>query len=399
MFVIELVEEKTKDLSQAALSEAGALALYRDRHFELEFPNPANGYCYRLRSKGWIGHIPIAGEVLVRITPKISVSNVFRMLEVAYNLKSFAILDGQTHIESLEDIYERIASILARRVLDRARQGLFRTYVRRQDDLIFVRGRIDIRGNLRNILSGSPRTRCDFKELTADLDDNRILLWTLNLASRLGPQREVVRRDVRQAYRALAGTVRLVRQAPADCIGRIYHRLNEDYRPLHGLCRFLLEQTGPDIGIGRHEFLPFTLNMPNLFEAFVAEWLRIHLPAELAVNAQHTVTLQGTAQLTFRIDLVLRDRASGRALAVLDTKYKTDEVPTEADIQQVVAYAVEIGVGNAFLIYPATLAQPITAKVGDIQVRSVAFDLASDLDLAGPSFLAEVLRHCTNRTW
>jgi 5-methylcytosine-specific restriction enzyme subunit McrC len=131
--------------------------------------------------------------------------------------------------------------------------------------------------------------------------------------------------------------------------------------------------------------------MPNLFEAFVAKWLNAHLPPELTIKAQHKVALKATARLTFIMDLVLQDRVSGKALAVLDTKYKTHEEPIEPDIQQVVAYAVELGAEEAFLIYPSALSRPIEAKVGSIRVRSVTFDLALDQNLAGSVFLSSLL--------
>ena len=66
--------------------------------------------------------IPICDNLLVRISPKVAIGNLFRMLETAYNLRSFLLFHGEVEIESLEDIYERIVSILARRVHDRARK-------------------------------------------------------------------------------------------------------------------------------------------------------------------------------------------------------------------------------------------------------------------------------------
>ena len=56
---IELSEETDRHLSKDQLNELQALALYRDPRFEFEWPNPGNNFQYRLRSKGWIGHIPV----------------------------------------------------------------------------------------------------------------------------------------------------------------------------------------------------------------------------------------------------------------------------------------------------------------------------------------------------
>lgn len=371
---IELTEETDRHLSKDQLNELQALALYRDPRFELEWPNPGNNFQYRLRSKGWIGHIPVDGTLIV-VKPKVAVASIFGMLEVAYNLKSFKILEGETTIESLDEIYERIASILAKRVNDRFRKGLFRDYVERSEDLEYVRGRIDIRGNMRNALLTAPRLHCRYEELTTDLEENAILLWALYLASRIDLKRHDVKRQVRQAYRNLMGAVSLEPQSPRECVGRFYHRLNDDYKPMHGLCRFLIGHTGPGTNVGVHEFLPFSLDMPTLFEEFVAEWLDENLPVNLNVDPQFHVQLNANADLGFRIDLVLRERMSGQALAVIDVKYKLAEQPSEADIQQVVAYAVQLGVSRAYLVYPFRASHPVQAKIGSVKISTIGIDL------------------------
>ena len=100
----------------------------------------------------------------------------------------------------------------------------------------------------------------------------------------------------------------------------LYTRLNDDYKPMHGLCRFL--HTGPSIDIGSHKFLPFSIDMAQLFELFVAEFLAKKLPENLKIDIQYHARLVANADLSFRIDLVLRDRISGQPLSVIDTKYK-----------------------------------------------------------------------------
>jgi 5-methylcytosine-specific restriction enzyme subunit McrC len=390
MSPIELQEETDLYLPPNALEHETALAIHRDPHFDIEWPNPGNEFRFRLRSKGWIGHIP-AGNTLLIVQPKVSVTSIFGMLEVAYNLKSFNILEGESAVTSLEDIYERIASILAKRVNDRIRKGLYRSYIERDDDLEYVRGRIDIRGNIRNAVLGAPRLHCNYQELTADLEENVILLWALYAASRLGLQRDDVKLQVRRAYRGLLGSVSLEQKTVHDCIGRFYHRLNDDYRPMHGLCRFLIEHSGPGTERGEREFLPFCLNMPNLFEAFVAEWLKENLPERFKVDTQYHARITANADLSFQIDLVLRNRADGSPIAVLDTKYKLGELPSESDIQQVIAYAVRLGVTKAYLIYPFEIHDPIHAKIGNVEVRTFGFSLENGIAVAGAALIKLIL--------
>jgi 5-methylcytosine-specific restriction endonuclease McrBC regulatory subunit McrC len=114
-----------------------------------------------------------------------------------------------------------------------------------------------------------------------------------------------------------------------------------------------------------------------LFEEFVAKWLDERLPENLKVDPQFHVRLNANADLSFIIDLVLRDRSNGQALAVIDVKYKIAEQPSEGDIQQVVAYAVELGVSKAHLAYPFLPSHPVEVKIGNVMVSTIGIDLSS----------------------
>ncbi|MCB0211631.1 MAG: restriction endonuclease, partial [Anaerolineae bacterium] len=168
----------------------------------------------------------------------------------------------------------------------------------------------------------------------------------------------------------------------------LYHRLNEDYRPLHALCRFFLEQTGPLHALGDRQMLPFLVDMARLYELFVAEWLSVHLPETLKLKAQERVTIGQSHHLKFDIDLVLYDAKSDEARCVLDTKYKAPGTPANDDIFQVVAYAEAKGCRQAVLVYPTPLAQPLDETIGRIRVRSLTFGLDGNLEAAGRQLLA-----------
>ena len=385
---VELREEEFARFPRAILPDTDVLALRASGRFEIEPASVFNDHMVGLRSRGWIGHIPVGNDLLVRVNPKVPVSNLFGMLEIAYNLRSFQLFDGDIQVNSLEDLYERIVSILSRRVLDRARKGLYRDYFSETDELPYVRGRLDVVGAMLNARRGTPAIPCAYEEHTVDLDENRILLWTLHSVRRQALQREGVRIDLDRARRALGGTVRLKKFGPDDCINRLYHRLNSDYAPMHGLCRFVLEQAGPDIQPGDRAFVPFELNMPGLFEAFLAEWLRTNAPSSLTVRRQYNAQLDANFKVNIHVDIVLSDRQSNHPVAVLDSKYKADEQPSEGDIYQVAFYARELHVKRAFLVYPFPPTIPLRMVHGkEVRVESLAFDLGKPLDIAGPAFL------------
>jgi len=387
---ISLREYSPLSLPKGAFSEELAQALWEDygSQVAVELPSFKNGHQWQLTSLGWVGFIPLAQNFGIELTPKVPLGNLFRMLEYAYRLK-MRTLEGLMDCQSLEEFYERLANILARRVLDRIRKGLYRAYVTYSRRLPFLRGRMDLAKVLRQ--PWDVDLRCRYENHTADVEDNQILAFALLCISRSGACSERVLPNVRKAFRALQGTVTLCQVTAAECYGRVYNRLNDDYEPLHALCRFFLEHSGPSHERGDRRMLPFLIDMGRLFELFVAEWLEAHLPEGLSLQQQEHISISEREGISFRVDLVLRDAASGNALLVLDTKYKAPKSPSNEDISQVVTYAEATGSAQTALIYPVRVANGLEVDVGKIRLRTVAFNLENDLERSGQQFLREML--------
>ncbi len=201
--------------------------------------------------------------------------------------------------------------------------------------------------------------------------------------------RESVSSTVRKAFHALQGFVTLKHFKSEACIDRTYHRLNQDYQLLHALCRFFLDNTGPSHKTGDREMLPFLIDMANLYEKFVAEWLKANTPKGFVIAQQYRV--KHDKNYFDKIDLILRDIETNEILYVLDTKYKVIDKVENTDRNQVVTYATLLNCKNAILIYPQNLKVPIDKQIGDIRVRSLTFSLDSDLNQAGKIFLTSLL--------
>lgn len=390
MNTLELKEEEPCTFSEEYLDSETAKTLHDDHKKKISLEcNPWN-HTYTLRSNGYIGYIPINERYTIKIQPKVNVNNVFRMLEYAYKLKSFELLKGITNIESTEDFFERFVNILARRILDRNRKGLYCDYMERTDTLSYLRGRTKILPTTVSMMRGVLAPTCEFEEHTSDLVENQILLWTLYQLRQFQIKRDDVKRIVRKSYHELIHKASLNQIAPEACINRLYNRLNQDYKPLHGLCRFFLEHVGPGIERGSYDFLPFVIHMPNLFESFVAEWLRENMPSEYKVKNQYTAKFDKEGKFEFRIDIVVADATTGENLCVLDTKYKASTKPEESDISQIFTYAATMETKNAFLIYPSPVSIPLDSTRHGITVRSIIFDISQDPDEAGLLFLREL---------
>lgn len=389
--LIELTENRPLLLPQPDLAQEEAEALWRTypTRIAVEPPSFMNDHRWKLVSSGYAGYLPVTPHLQLAIRPKVPIAGLFGMLEYAYRLDPF--LDGLVPTESLQELYERLAVVLARRVLDRTARGLHRAYEPAEERCAYVRGRMDSRRLA--AASWDPRVHCHYQDHTVDLDDNRILAWTLFVIARSGLCREQSLAPVRRAYRQLGQAVTLEQHDARCCLGRVYNRLNQDYRPMHALCRFFLANSGPGVRQGRHSMVPFLIDMPRLFEAFVVEWLARHGAPGLRFDSRHRFVWDSRHGFLSMPDLVGLDAVEGRPLVVLDMKYKADSAagPNDDDVHQVVFYAQALGCTDAVLVYPEAQRRPVDTLVGDIRVRTLAFALDGDLDAAGAEFVAQLL--------
>lgn len=388
--VIELTEYRTSLIESGSLTEEEAVRLHRDfgEKFRIEFPSAINGKRYGITPLGWVGFIPITAELALSLRPKCPIHNLFRMLEYAYDLGSFTE-SGHFRCDSIHEFFDRLAALLIGQVSHRILRGLYRTYISYQEPLALVRGRILFASALGR--PGDVRLECEYEEQTVDVPENQILLWTLHQIGRSGLCSEETRRRVHQTCRAFSGAVTLRPFTGIDCQGWTYNRLNEDYRPLHALCRFFLDQLGPTFQSGSRSMVPFLIDMNRLFERFVANWLRSHLPSHMGLETQEKLTLDSTGRMNAYIDLVLYDKTTGQARCVLDTKYKLPEHIANADIYQVGYYAEAKRCREGVLIYPQNPPMELEARPGGVRVRALAFDLSGDLEQAGERLVERLL--------
>jgi 5-methylcytosine-specific restriction enzyme subunit McrC len=360
---------------------------YRNK-ISLEDPSFKNNHQWVIKSNGWIGQIPLDENKAIYIEPRVELQNLFGMWEYAYRLKSFHFLDGIVGCDTLMEFYSQLAKILALSVLDRARKGFFRNYREKYEKLPYVKGRID----LRSLYSRSSEVGlyCDYKEQTGDNEDNQIIAWTLRQIARSGLCSKSVTPIVRKAFHSLQGLVTLSPFDSNDCRDRDYHRLNIDYKSLHVLCAFFLDNSGPTHNLGSKKTIPFLVNMPRLYEMFVAEWLRENLSNNWRVSPQESIPIGTNGEFKWVADIVLYDNKQDRSVFIMDTKYKIDPKPGSNDMAQIIANANAIDCKEAILIYPIPLEVPINTVSNQIKVRSLCFGLDGDLETNGQCFLKDL---------
>ena len=118
---LELTEYQPAQFVPETISvDLGEVLLHHYKsQIRVEFPTPKTDHQWQLTPQGWVGHIPLAPDFHLALKPKVEIGNLFEMLEYAYHLKTFKFLDGLIDSQSLEEFYERLAGVLAQRVLSR----------------------------------------------------------------------------------------------------------------------------------------------------------------------------------------------------------------------------------------------------------------------------------------
>jgi len=394
--VIELVENKPRALPPGSLTDAQIQLLVRVYAAQVTVTPPSflTDGNWLLQNNGWVGYIPLGGDIGLSLVPKVPIANVLRMLEVAWDLTRLKLPKGTFDARTLVEFYERMAMIFAQRVSDRCVRGIYRSYVEEKDELVAVRGRVQVSEAVAHPLR--VRLPCRYEEFTADVDDNRILAFALQCIRRSGLCMEAhAQPHVRKAYQLIASFAAPNPFTAQACLGRHYNRLNADYRLLHALAHFFIAHTGPTIYTGARQTVPFFVYMPQLFQEFVAAYLRDAIADRhlaLHFKTQEPFLLDSVAGVKFQFDGVLRQNTEdGPILGVLDTKYKANGTPSTDDIAQVLAYAHVLGAPDAILIFPAPLANPVNFLNHGISVRSLSYSLDGDLDAAGNTFMCDLL--------
>ena len=335
-----------------------------------------------------VGVVVLPSGRRVHCQPKAPVRNVFFMLATALDLRS-PFMDQPVHFERIDELFDFLVEHLANLIDARLQSGLYRSYIEREENLRAVRGRIMIGEDLRRNAVMRHRTFCQFSEFTWDVPENRVIRQTVFAMSRL-----VRRNDLQRRLATLDRALGEIDPTPLplstfDTFQ--YHRLNEDYRPIHRLCRLLLEGSSVSEVAGAMGFRAFLLDMNMLYEQFLTVALAEAMPAGFVLASQRVTHLDQQRWIAIRPDISLL--SGGTTVLIADAKYKLYEHERKghSDLYQMLAYCTAEGIDHGVLIYPKWE----QGGESTVQVRNSPIAISRfAIDLGGPiaDVRGEVLR-------
>ncbi|MEM1671821.1 MAG: hypothetical protein QXY92_08620 [Archaeoglobaceae archaeon] len=328
----------------------------------------------RIKPLNYVGVVK-AGKITLEIFPKFAsedrkemiAGNLLKMLE--FTLLDFREVD-YAELSEINDFFEILIEIFARNLLNLLKTKQNFQYVRRYDEMRYVRGKIDFKKHCNP--ARLHLVPCEFYERHLDNLINRTLKYTCFLMSKVVETRETYRK-----LRRITDILEPVALAPVSVqqIESItFNRLNIEFKPFIEFCRVFLEHSSLTLQASKVESFSILIPMERLFEQFVAGVIRKERlyevfgeNAKLEIQKSKGAFLQKNGHIIAQMkpDIVIE---IGTEKIIIDTKYKLLDPEArklgidQQDLYQIYAYCRELGANKALLIYPEGL-NPISEEI------------------------------------
>jgi 5-methylcytosine-specific restriction enzyme subunit McrC len=303
----------------------------------------------------YVGHFRLPSGRVLTITPKIQTASVLRMLAYAYlRWRHPVFRDEEVNYDSDSFLFEPLVRVFNDLVALRARRGLMQDYVRHEENRPILRGRLLLREHIQQNTGYPSRAFCRFFDNTVDIEDNQVIKQTLHVLVLAGEWSRGTSHSLRANLHQFA-TVSLIPTRAINFGGHHYHRLNEDYEPIHALCALFLATSSISEKPGQIPFKGFLLDMNKLFEKFVEQaFVSVGADLGVSIHPQRVERLSDGDYLA-RIQPDILVTRKGIISGIVDAKYKRDAFgPENSDLFQVVTYGTALRCNNTYLFYPET---------------------------------------------
>jgi len=380
--VIELKEWETREV-RLDDADVAVLIAHPQRPAVVE-PSPSRGF-WRLRAQAKVGAVRFEGFDLI-MRPKAGLQNVFYLMGIERPRDWWS--NDEVDLLVHHDLFAGIARLLAHTIERAIGRGVQHGYIERRERLVALRGRVDLREQLRRPCIPVP-TSCRYDDYTADTKLNQLIRAALSRILRLPGVPGAVRRTLHLQL-SLLEEVSPVEPDLQWADKWQPSRLDRHYLPAVRLSALVLRRLVLSEAAGSTRAYSFLVDMNQLYERFIEEGLRKRLQAtdsSIRVLGQEQRYLDVERRLMIRPDVVVR-RGSSTAF-VLDAKYilagdGTMHVDHHA---QLLSYAIRHDVKDVALVYvlkPSLTAPAIdlvtTIRHAGIRVHSWALDLTREPD-------------------
>ena len=261
----------------------------------------------------------------------ILINNIYHMLSYAFQTLKQENYDDVA-VESFDEMYDLLAAILAKGIGIQLKQGLYREYINRQEELHVMRGKINMPGTIKIRLSHERVLTCDFDELSENNLFNQIIKTTVSLLLRNAKVKSEYKDDLKKKM-LFFSNVDILELTSIRWSSIRFQRNNQTYRMLISICQLIIEGMliTTDAGDCRLASFVDEQRMCRLYEKFILEYYSRHYP-ELTVSA---------SQIPWSVDDGIRTMLpvmqsdihlqKDNTVLVIDAKYYSHTTQTQYD--------------------------------------------------------------------
>lgn len=263
----------------------------------------------------------------------ILIKNIYYMLTYAFQILRQSNYENIA-VEDFENIHDMIAAILGKGVTKQLKQGLYKEYVNKSDELITMRGKLDLQGTIKNRVQRKQVLACEFDELSENNLMNQIIKTTMLLLIKEKSVKDE-RRTVLKKSLLFFNTVDDIEPVNIRWDRVHYHRNNQSYKMLLNICRLIIDGMLISTEAGNVKLAGFLddQRMSHLYEKFILEYYRHHHPELHAAPDKVQWNLDDDNDLWLPemvTDITLKK--DGRTL-IIDAKYYGQQMQSNYDVQ------------------------------------------------------------------
>ena len=337
-----------------------------------------NGGAY-VQAKNYVGVICLPSGFQIEILPKLDAPKenlrglVVEMIRTLKNFNGKKFLNTELDTAKLP-LYEIFIRNYLEMVLDLVKRGLRSSYILREENLNFFKGKLLVNENLRRNVAHREKFFVEFDEYSLDRPEHRFIKSTL--LKILYTTHE--QKNFMLANRLLADfdSVEQSFNYQKDFVEVSIDRLNRDYKTVMEWTKIFLSDKSFTSFAGKSRAVALLFPMERLFEAYVAAQIqKFFADFNVKIQAQEKYLFDNSQDYKLRPDIILDD-----GKIIMDTKWKFEI--SAGDMYQMFAYAKRYDAKKIFLLCPSQVDRNFFYHAEDFVVQIFCvnlFDMATSM--------------------
>lgn len=193
---------------------------------------------------------------------------------------------NQIATEEFENIHNLLAAILSKGISQQLKQGLYRAYIDKSEDLAVLRGKLNIQGTIKNRIENKQTLYCEYDELSEDNIFNQILKLTATILIKHQNVENEYKSELKKSL-LYFGNVSDISVSTINWSILRFQRNNQSYKMLMNICYLVIDGLLLSTQNGEYSMAKFIddQHMHSLYESFIREYYRYHYGNEISVSA------------------------------------------------------------------------------------------------------------------